>query len=294
MEHLGILESSNEKCLNLAGWEVELNGDEQCQKVIQTQMIDKDTAEQISMAMELVFREDQLVKAYLLEEGQRQDRELLSSERGFRFIDVAPHPIYNLVATDNADSYLGGMPPADFAMPKFDFTAPFQYLGKLSKADPAFAWLPFDLHLAAPIYLNFYQLFIDYANPKHPEVVNLDELRETENPYDDLEPNSEVVYKRVSIQSTKSTNFEHGIGHTGVPNWIQYPNIPTCPKSNMTMRFLCQLHYENGIKTEWTNVHPKEKGFERYFDHLNFWGDGDLYIFFEPESKVMCFMIQNT
>ena len=61
------------------------------------------------------------------------------------------------------------------------------------------------------------------------------------------------------------------------------------------MRFLCQLTY-NGldVKTKRTNVNPKDEWFKQYFESMNFWGDGDLYIFFELESNIACFLIQNT
>lgn len=101
--------------------------------------------------------------------------------------------------------------------------------------------------------------------------------------------------KKYFIKTEKETDFA-GIGHTAVPNWIQYPDIPTCPKSNKTMKLLCQLTYDgvDDIKTKLTNVKPEDEWYKQYFENMNFWGDGDLYIFFEPESKVMCFIIQHT
>lgn len=60
------------------------------------------------------------------------------------------------------------------------------------------------------------------------------------------------------------------------------------------MKFLCQLTSNSGVETEKTTINPKDDWYKKYFDNMNFWGDGDLYIFFEPESKIACFLIQNT
>ena len=205
---------------------------------------------------------------------------------------MTPHPIFEIDLTGEGENYLGGEPPAGFNMPKFEFNAPFQYLGKLSKSDEAFNWLPFDLHLIAPIYLNIWNFFIDYSDPNNPKVFDLEGLKETGTAYEDLKPDSEIIFKKESFKAKRVTDFGNGVGHTGSPNWIQYPRIPSCPKSGKTMRFLCQL--SEGPYTDRTNIHPKEEWYKQYFEYMNFWGDGDLFIFFEPESKIACFIIQNT
>lgn len=283
-----------EQHIYLAGWEAEFNGDEQCQKFLKTQIIDKVTANNILSSIELVFRNGKLLKAYDIEEGDKSERVLKPSEIGFEFQKLNVNQIYNINQVTNSESYLGGEIPKEFNIPKFEFNAPFQYLGKFSKSEEAFNWLPFDLHIAAPIYLNFDKLFIDYSDPLNPKVLNIEKLRQTDNSFDVLKPDSEIVFEKVFISTEKAINFG-GIGHTSVPNWIQYPDIPTCPKSKKTMKLLCQLTYDGiDIKTKRTNVQPKDEWNIQYFEKMNFWGDGDLYIFFEPESKIMCFIIQHS
>ena len=284
---------NNEKTIYLAGWEAEFNGDEQCQKFLETQVIDKKTANIIWSSIELVFKDDKLIRAFDFDEGNKTIRELNERELSFNFVDLKPNQLYQLHASSTSKSYLGGEPPAEFTIPKFEFNAPFQYLGKFSKSDDFFSWLPFDLHLVAPIYLNFDKLYVDYSDPMNPKVINLEELKETDNSYDDLKPDSEIVFKKVHFKGKKANDFGYGMGHTGVPSWIQYPEIPSSPKNNKTMKFLCELRSDIGVETKRTNVKPKEDWYKQYFEHLNFWGDGDLYIFFEPESKVACFIIQN-
>lgn len=294
---MGILSScnaqENEKRIYLAGWEAEFNGDEDCQKFIETQVIDKKTALTVWSSIELVFENNKLVKAYDHEEGQKTERKLNESEIGLEYTAIKPHQIYEFNRVRDSQSYLGGEAPPEFTTPTFTFNAPFQYLGKFSKSDEAFAWLPFDIHLVAPIYLNFDKLYIDYSDPMNPKVIDEKKLSETDNSYDDLQPDSEIVYEKVYIKGQKSNDYNNSVGHTGVPSWIQYPDIPTCPKSQKTMRFLGQIT-SDVINTKRTSVQPENEWYRRDFEGMNFWGDGDLYMFFEPESKVICFLIQNT
>ena len=42
------------------------------------------------------------------------------------------------------------------------------------------------------------------------------------------------------------------------------------------------------------HVGPEDPKIQHYLDTLNFWCDGDLFVFLEPESKIMCLLIQNT
>ncbi|QKX05840.1 hypothetical protein HN014_13290 [Aquimarina sp. TRL1] len=284
-----------EEHIYLAGWEAEFNGDEQCQKFLETQVVDKETASTIWSSIELVFKDGELIKAYNSDEGHKTERKLNENEIGFEFQKLVPNQIYSLNQVSSSESYLGGETPEEFNIPTFEFTAPFQYLGKFSKTDEAFNWLPFDLHIAAPVYLNFDKLFIDYSDPLNPKVLDIEELKQTDNSYDDLKSDSEIVYEKVYLKTEKETDFV-GIGHTGVPSWIQNPDIPACPKSNKTMKLLCQLTYNgvDNIKTKRTNVKPEDEWYKQYFENMNFWGDGDLYIFFEPDSKIMCFIIQHT
>jgi hypothetical protein len=286
--------NKKEKTLYLAGWETNFNGDEQCINFFKTQVVDKATAFTVYSGIELVFKNDILVQAYDIEEGAKTVRELKPEELNFKYPEVKTNQIYRLVKTSNSNSYLGGKPTEDLTIPKFEFNAPFQYIGKFSKDDEAFNWLPFDLHVVAPIYLNIEPLFIDYSDPNNPKVLDEEGLASTDNSYDDLKPDSEIVFKKVSFKATKSSDFDGELGHTSVPNWIQYPEIPTSPKNNKTMRLVCQLQSNVGVMTDYSNVNPEDEWFKQYFEQMNFWGDGDLFVFFEPESKVLCVMIQNT
>lgn len=49
-----------------------------------------------------------------------------------------------------------------------------------------------------------------------PKVLDVEKLSKTDNPYEDLKPYSEIVYKKVYISGYKSNNYGYGMGHTGV------------------------------------------------------------------------------
>lgn len=58
------------------------------------------------------------------------------------------------------------------------------------------------------------------------------------------------------------------------------------------MRFLCQIN--EGVTTKYSNVIPKNEYYRNYYEKLNFWGDGDLFVFIEPVERTVCYFIQNT
>ena len=294
---LGFLSSchgqNNEKHFYLAGWEAEFVGDEECQKFMDTQVIDKNTAMTVYSVIDLVFTNNKLTKAFDIEEGIRTERDLQEAELQFEFRNIQPHVISEIIKADKSLSFLGGEVSLEFTIPEIENSIPFQCLGMLSRSDEAFNWLPSDLYLVAPIYLSFEKLYIDYSDYLSPKILNSAEILQADNAYENVKSDSEIVYDKVYISTVKSNDFG-GMGHTGVPNWIQYPDIPTCPKTKKTMKFLVQLRSSVGVKTKRTNVKAENEWNEQYFEDMNFWGDGDLFIFFDVESKIACYMIQNT
>lgn len=290
-------ENGEEKRLYLSGWEVKFDGSEDCMNFIKTQAVSKEDAMTQYSALELIFQNGKLAKIIEYEEGEEMgEREVEPGEDKFKYVEVAPNKLYQLEVGEGGYSYLGGEIPMGITTPKFDFVAPIQYLGMLSPDDKAFEWLPYDLHLMCPIYLNIDNFYMDYSNPNMPNAFDIDALEQRDNSYEkDLKFDSEIVFEKTPIRLTKVNVESANVGSTGAPNWIQYPDIPKCPKSGKLMKFVCQLTSEyHDIPVIRTNVKAHSESFQHYFDHLNFWIDGDLFIFFEPESKVACYLIQNT
>lgn len=195
---------------------------------------------------------------------------------------------------DHGFHWLGGDVPTDFKLPESNGLMPFQYLGYVSHMDKTFAYLPFGLHLTFPIYLDIYErLYIDYSNPSAPTLINADIVDDATCAYDDIGKESVVVFEKKFFHPVSGGDYS--FGHTGSPNWFQEPEIPLCPKTGKEMKFVCQLGSSPSLpNTKYTNVKTTEGYEQEYFDKMNFWGDGDLFVFFEPESKVACVFIENT
>lgn len=273
----------------LAGWEVRLNGDAQCDAFIRTQAVEKEVAEVLFSATELIFEGDVLASTYALEEGVRSERKLLKDEKKLPWRDVKPNA--SLVYEAGGPHLLGGAWPASLRAPEAECATSFQYVGCISRSDPAFDWLPHDLHLVCPIYLAFERLFLEYTDPLAPVVFNADEISASESSFEEVGPDSRIEFHGLSFSFIESME-RSGRGFAGFPTWIQYPDIPRCPKTGNIMRFVCQLR--GGAVVAQSNIVPSDDYNATCFEQLDFWGDGDLYVFFDPTSRMACFMIQNT
>jgi hypothetical protein len=194
---------------------------------------------------------------------------------------------------------IGGEIPADFNIPKNDFLGVLQYVGLVSCTDKIIEWLTFDVNLIAPIYLDFEKVYMNYENPNSPTIISPKNASEIGSAYDDLKTDSEIIFNEVklSIQEFEGRNEDNYfdiIAVTGKPDWEQNSEIPICPKSNQKMKFLCQLMTFGEIETKRTNIKCEDEGMQEYFNNLNFWCDGSLFVFVEPNSKTVCYFIQNT
>ena len=204
---------------------------------------------------------------------------------------------YYLIRNPDGVSYLGGDIPEGFNIPENKCPGSFQYLGYLNNQDRGFRFLDFGIHLICPIYMNIDKVWLDYSDAMNPRIINSDEINSIDTEYDDLNENSIISFEKTPFLTTpikKDTNCR--LGRTGKPDWIQHNDVPVSPITNKKMRFLCQLEYQyqEPIKTNYTNVKPENKHYKEYFDEMNFWGSGDLYVFFETKSKTACYFIQNT
>ncbi|MBO0933791.1 hypothetical protein [Fibrella aquatilis] len=280
------------KKLFLAGWEVHLNGDEQCQRFLQTQVTTEAVVHSDFGGLELVFTDEKLTQAFNWNYSKKSEKPLKSDELGLLIPTLTPNPLLYAVEDPDGVHQLGGELPAGFALPFSSCVVPFQYLGFISDRDPNFAWLPFTIHLTCPIYLDIDKVFLDYADPLKPVLLNREAVEAVGTAYDeDLDEDTEIVYNTEKFNFSLQTGYS-GSNQAGIPSWLQFPTIPVCPKSGKTMKFLCQL--TTGPEANRTNVNAKNESFTRYYDCMNFWGDGSLYVFVEPTARTACYLIQNT
>ncbi len=288
------------KIIYLIGSEVLLNGDEQSLKFIETQAVEKEVARENVDGLELVFKDTKLVKKYQWMYGERDELSLEESEAYMELkFDPIPHQIYIIEKSETtSESYLGGRIPMGFIIPKFNKKPSFQFLGTLSNATKGLEWLPFDLLLAVPLFGHVDPLFLDYSDPLSPKVLNEDTYLNSDYEDEIVKHDTEIFYKKTFIKTDQTheiPEFGENLGIIGVPTWIQYPAIPACPKSGKTMKFICQLNSGIDIPLEFTSLVFDEKlNSRRHILNLNFYIDGDLFLFIEPESKVVCVIIQHT
>ena len=206
---------------------------------------------------------------------------------------------YKFEFNEKGKHKLGGEIPSTFILPKNDFISNFQYIGLIDNSDEIFNWLPFNLNLICPIYLDFEQIYLDYENPNEPKLVYPNNTSEIGSAYDTLDINSKIIFEEKSFclkefeGVTEENEFEI-IGIAGKPNWTQEQNIPRCPKTNKEMKFVCQITSWSEIETKFTNVICESEYEQEQFQKLNFWCDGNLYVYMQPESKTVCYFIQNT
>ena len=285
------------KKIYLSGWEVLLNNDMICENFVATHITDKKTATQLSVYIELIFEEGKLIKAHQYWGEDKEERPIEEEEIGFSIPKYKRNKIVQFVKNEFGINQLGGELPLDFKMPDNNCVVPFQYLGFIDNKDKQFNWLPFKLHLVCPIFLNFDKVFLDYSNPNYPILINREEIEGLETNEDNLNKETEIVYEKLRFNSADDgPYFGQDIGHIisgGIPCWIQYPDVPVCPKSNKMMKFLCEMG-SNEVLVKRSNVVPSKNEYCRSHKFLHFWGDGNLYVFFEPSSKVACFIIQHT
>jgi hypothetical protein len=207
--------------------------------------------------------------------------------------------LYKFDFDESGKHKLGGEIPSNFILPKNEFKSNFQYIGLINNSDEIFNWLPFSLNLICPIYLDFEQIYLDYENPNEPKLVYPNNTSEIGSAYDTLDINSKIIFEEksfglIEFEGVTEDNEFDIVGIAGKPNWTQEENIPKCPKTNKEMKFVCQITSWSELKTKFTNV-ICESNYEReQFEKLNFWCDGDLYIYIQPESKTVCYFIQNT
>lgn len=288
--------------LYFLGWEVTLDGGDACERFLMTQCTEKEVAEAHHAYLRLEFGTDGLLTyGRLFSNGIEETEGPLWNNLGLdRAIGVLQRPsatvhkMLALIEDLSGPHQLGGDLPTAVKLPVAKLRVPFQYLGHVDPADLSFAWLPFRLHLMAPIFLNISTVFVDYDDPEKPVVLNTEEVEAADCSYEELNERSEIVFKAVPFRTIPAAEVPYGLGHGGAPVWVQYPNNPRCPKTQRIMRFVLQLRSDAGVDVARSNVVPSDDFMAGYFEQMNFWGDGDLFIFFEPTSRVACYIIQNS
>lgn len=192
---------------------------------------------------------------------------------------------------------IGGKKPSNFKYPKNEFLANFQYIGFINRDDDLFKWLPFNLHLICPIYLDIEEVYLDYSIENAPTIIKPQKTSEITSGFDDLTIDSYIEFdtrKLELVESVEIDDFEC-IGVAKYPfSSLENVHVPICPKSGRKMKFVCQLMTFGRIPTKERNFKSSDEYLDEYYQFMNFWCDGSLFVFIEPDTKIVCYFIENT
>ena len=264
---------------------VSFDGNERCESYLKTQRISESNAKKLDASIELVYRDDKLVEAY-----ERQRVNLSYSEIGFDYKEYPIHSILKLRSNKNGKHQLGGKLPSESSFPDNNCKVPFQYLGYISHLDKNFSWLSSTIHLMCPIYLNINKVYLDYSNKGKPILINRLEVEECGTNYDGLSESTLIEFDSLKFDLVPKDGFSWA--QSGVAFFLQNTTIPKCPKSGKLMKFLCQI--SGGVSVSFSNANPKVKSNNMYFQELDIWEGGILYVFVEPTEQTVCYFIQCT
>ncbi len=281
-----------------------LDDSELCQTFLQNQGIDEATAKLIlleSFAMRLVFKGEKLLSKDTGDGGEWGNTEIQDdTEAKFRYRDIPIHSVHIIEYQEHGLHHLGGKAPSGFQFPTHpNLPVSCQYIGKISNQDPLFQWLPVaELHIVYPLFASVDALFVDYAKPLAPQIIDPKVFEHnfrcvTTQSYIEFEKRNWVLGKLRTAPRNREF-IVSGQGRTGVPFWSQYSEWPRCPKSGRLMKFVAQIHTTDIKAVEKKGIGPENAEIQHYLDTLNFWCDGTLYIFMEPETKVVCMLIQSS
>ena len=276
---------------------MDFDSSEDCIYFCELTRMDKKAAQSSLSHVKLTFdTSNQLIKKERFWKGKLDETiAQTSEEKTFRYIDFPINTPGHLIQDNKGMNQFGGEIPNDFKMPSLKGTV-VSYLGKISKEEPSFSWLDFDLHLVCPNFLDLSTpIHLDYTNPSAPIFLNKESIENNEFCDQEAMKNSDshAIYSKQSF-SFKPTNRRDSIsqpteGFYGVPDWDHQPFLPYCPKTHKKMKFVLNTF---SVSCELLSKIPSS--INQGGDTNLFFGDGNLHIFFQPESKILTYFAQYT
>ncbi len=281
----------------LAGLEVQFQSKEHLVSFIISQATTKQVADIGYTNSKVEFSNGLLSKYVFLEEGK--ETKIIELQPALKYLEM---PIYKantpklIEFNKNGLHQLGGAYPIEFNEPEHDGITPFVYIGFINNKDPLFSWLPFVLHIAFPIFAHVVPLYFDYTNPSKPVILNMEDVNSEHSNFEPfISKNSKIQYESLRLNFKESISFYNEDGntfaHAGLPNYSQQNPLPKSPKTNKQMPFVCQLN--KGVKMKYCDIAVTEEYYKDQLKELNFWGDANLYIYFEVETNIMCALISH-
>ncbi len=299
----------NIKYQYISEWTINLNSENEFRDLINTQGIFKDEfsakRKTPSTSLQLRYDDDYLTQIRYIDVLNDSEIELSNSAKSFRYFENKKNRINFLIPTKKeTNSFIGEDGTLNFTAPKSNLIeVPFQTIAKISSKDKPFEWLPFDdFYITYPLFTGLGEfLFLDYIEPLSPKLIG--DYKNIEYPFGKMDPAGIHKFNRInlSMKSIKNLSEDEDLGFeywyagiSGIPFWIQHPDIPKCPKTGNLMRFVCQIKTLESVKVGQSNLKSEEDYFAQYTKYLRFWESGTLYVFMEPKSKVVGLIIQDT
>jgi len=292
-------ESVELKIKYLAAWEYYSDDRRRLIRNLQTHGIDERGFEyfrRIQSALQFFTRGNFVEKCleYYIDMEGNPTSELIKENFKLPITDWKEHRMFFLKKTEQGVHRVGGKKPASLMLPWHKvMKTPFQYISTIDCSDPLFSWMGIEfLHIVYPLYeCSPYGIFLDYSNPNAPKILNPESF--TGDWYDAKYMNlNDVEFFETRYMSVADIDPElcsymsekKELLLCGVPCWLQYPEVPICPKTKKTMRFICQLESDDSIIL----TNPESIGAYAFADKYLCFGDyGDLYLFFQPESRIL-------
>lgn len=277
------------------GWTYLENSDKTHAFLEQTK-ITKKAAMACEGAMEIVYKKDKAIKYRLIEEGEFDDFEDLSSS-DLKYLDYPLNNYQRIEFEDKGIHQIGGSPNADLIYPKSIGKSPFIYLGQLSGSDDCLKWMGLDVFdIIFPLYSDLDIIYLDYSNQQ--KIIQLDECitHKIEEQNEAVNENTILTYESKNFNfvsaNLKQLGFDN-FGNTGSPHWLQGQIIPTCPVSHDKMKFLFQFKFEAYTKISISKTNIQDNEVVNNLKDMS--GIGyNIYIFIHPKTKIAAMYWQMT
>mgnify|MGYP000911792943 CR=1 FL=1 len=279
----------------IAGWEIDFVDPEQLTKILLTQGIDKSGFElfsEIQTATELVIDGNRIVESIQHSEDNQETEKM---DISLPISDWPDRKAFYLEKDTNGIHNIGGPTPTSFKIPHHSsLKSNFIYIGTLDCSDPKFKWMNLEkLHISYPVFEGAFEIFLNYQDPNAPVLLNPETFD-----YSWIDDNVKGVDKvqfvaqkyktvdKVDIDELNGNDKDYLL--CGVPLWYQYPQIPTCPKTGKVMQFVATINSDSDLGIQ------NENGVDNlpFGNRLIFGDEGHLYVFYEPESKVLYLNVQ--
>lgn len=285
------------------GWEIDTKNQQSHDDFIRSHRISKEDFDSYiknETYLKLTYQNDILKEIITYENGKSRSEQQIKygffkKKIKYEKADVNIIKSYE-ISNNKSNSFLGGMPTNKaFQFPSsVNIEVPFQHIAELECEEPVFKNGARKINLVYPILAGIELLFLDYSNPLSPIIFNDSKKLVIEYFYDKVDRSQQLIFDKSYLEKKETVeNLVTADMINGIPKWIQAPTFPISPVTNKTMKFLCQIPSNEKVKTVVNSISTPFDYFEENNSFMNI-GDGDIFVFHEIESNLVCLFTQIT